>query len=294
MANLENLRKFVEILIVRREKDFDNFIVVTGIKGSGKSTLLYWIGREYMKALGRDFDLEKHVIYSDNFKEIFEKIRNAQDGDYIWFDEGGRIILAEDWNTANSRKLKKMFSEIRTKHLCIGFACPFAFTKIDVKYREALLNFWIWVPKRGTGFVFEQSVHPTQGGFLEKIIEKKLKVYSWTDSLKEGFEENLLITLKPIPTFLDLIRFVSMPEKEHERYLVLRDKYVYEEKDEKEERQSEKFMRLVFKTINEMINQNKKLTVIDACKTLAQELNTNPNSLRAYYYEVRKKLEQSG
>lgn len=289
MPELVYLKKFIDLLHLRREKDYDNMIVLTGIKGSGKSTALYWIGKEYMRRIGREFDLNNHVIYSDNFDEIFTKIRHAQDGDYLWFDEGGRIILAEDWNSANSKRLKKMFSEIRTKHLCIGFAVPFAFTRIDAKYREALINFWIWVPIRGLAVVFEPIVHPTMGGFLEKEVEQKVKRTSWSYSLSNNYESWLLDSLKSVPSFLGSFKYVEIPKKEKEKYLKLRDEAVYSKKENDEEKANINYYKFIIYEIEKLTT--KGLTVKEASKVLAKELNMNADSLRSLYYRGKKLTE---
>ena len=229
MANLQHMQQFVKLLHERRKRDYDNFIAVTGVKGTGKSTFLYWAGREYMKQLGREFDLEKSVVYSDSFEEIFTKIKEAKDGDYLWFDEGGRIILAEDWNSANAKRLKKLFAEVRTRHLTVGFAVPFSFLRIDKKYRESFFNFWVWLPRRSFSIVFEPLVHPTLNGFMEEVITKKVKPLSWSKTLVESSETYFYESLKKFPSFLDIINYTAMPERDHKRYLELRDKAVYEE-----------------------------------------------------------------
>ena len=252
--------------------------------------MLYWLGKEYMTSQNREFDLERHVIYSDDFKEIFEKIRNAKDGDYIWFDEGGRVILAEDWNSANSKKLKKMFSEIRTKHLCIGFAVPFAFTKIDSKYREALINFWGWVPKRGFAVIFEPIIHPTIGGYLEKVIEKKIKLFSWSDSLNEGFEEKLEMTLRQIPSFLDVVRFPPMPQKDHEKYLKLRDKYVYDERDV-EDNKLKISDKLLVSYVDTLIESGKGTR--ESFRIIGEKIGLNPSAVKMRYYRAKKKSDDN-
>ena len=283
------MKQFVELLHLRRKSDYDNFIPVTGLKGVGKSTFLYHLGNEYMKALGRKFDIEHHVIYSDSFEEIFDKIKNARDGDYLWFDEGGRILLAEDWNSARSKRLKKLFAEVRTRHLTVGFAIPFSFLRIDKKYREGLFNFWVWIPLRGFSLVFQPLIHPTQTGFMEEEINKKIRPLAWSDTLKESAENYFYEALRKFPSFMDVIRYPEMPKKIHEKYLELRDKAVYDESEEEEQskikRAEEGFVKLV-----DYIRKKYNVEV----REIFQELETqyfDSESMRAAYYQLKKRFD---
>jgi len=284
-----NLLKFAELLHIRKQMDYDNFICITGIKGSGKSTFAYWLGREYMKGLNRTFDIEKHVVYSDSFQEIFEKIKNAEDGDYIWFDEAGRIILAEDWNSAKSKKLKKMFAEIRTRHLAVVFVVPFSFLRIDKKYREALFNFWVWIPKRSVSVIFEPLIHPTIQGFEEEKITKILSPLKWSRTLQEDTENIIKEALKKCPSFLDVVKFPDMPQDVKQRYLYLRDKEVYTEEEEMPKRLRQidiGFVKLMLK-VSELTG--KSISTIS--KEIGEEMGWHPKNLESYFSSIQRRLQ---
>ena len=289
--NLQQLRRFIEILDYRRKADYDNFIAVTGLKGVGKSTFLYHLGNEYMKKLGRKFDVENQVIYSDSFEEIYEKVRNAEDGDYLWFDEGGRILLAEDWNSATSKRLKKLFAEIRTKHLCVGFAIPFSFLRIDKKYREGLFNFWVWIPRRGYALTFQPLIHPTQTGFMEEEINRKIKPVAWSDTLKESIENYFYEALKKFPSFTDVVRFAEMPKEIQKRYLILRDKAVYEQSKEEEKDEKLRVSDKAFVKLLERYAVLQKKSIRDVAEELSKELGVPSESLRTTFYRYSKMLK---
>ena len=288
--NLKKMREFVKLLQKRKDKDYDNIIVATGIKGSGKSTFLYHLGNEYMKQLGRKFDLQNSVVYSDSFDEVFDKINKAKDGDYLWFDEGGRLILGEDWNSARSKRLKKMFSEIRTKHLCIGFAMPFSFTRIDKKYRESLINFWAWIPRRGFSLIFEPVIHPTYSGFMEEYFNK-IKSIPWSKTLNENIENFFYNSFKKFSSFLDVLSFTEIPKDKFKEYLRLRDEAVYKLPDDDTMQEKLRFSDKAFIKLVETLSQDKNKSISQVLKDISQSIDANPESLRATYYNIKKRYE---
>jgi hypothetical protein len=237
MARYDHLKNFIDLLKWRRRKDYDNMIVITGYKGAGKSTLAYHITDRYLQAIGKKMNLSDHVVYSDSIQEIQDKINKAEDGDAIWFDEGARLILGEDWNNRNSRFLKKLFAEIRTKHLCIIFCVPYSFTRIDSKYRESLITTWIWIPLRAYGVMFQPIVSPTYEGFAETYLkkhDKSHKFFELATSDPQDARNQVFNSVRSCPSFFDSLTWPDFPADQKEKYLERRDEAVYKTVDEKE------------------------------------------------------------
>lgn len=283
MAKYDHLENFVDLLTWRRRNDFDNFIVLTGYKGVGKSTLAYHIVNRYLQAIDRKIHLKNNVVYSDSVEEIQDKINNSTDGDALWFDEGARLILAEDWNSRNSRFLKKLFAEIRTKHLCVIFCMPYSFTRIDTKYRESLITTWIWLPLRAFGIVFQPIISPTYEGFAETFLSKhnrSHKFFELATSDPDDAKNKILKGVWNAPSFLDSISWPDFPSDQKEKYLKLRDEAVYKSAEEKRrgnKTKSELMYRLFEKGMN--------------YKEIAEVFDANPKTVSSLISQFKKDQE---
>lgn len=234
------LKTFISLAVRRNSDKFDTFLGVTGDKGTGKSNLSIVIARDYVKLMNKKmntnlkFDIEENVVYSDDPEEIFNKVDSLPLYSCIVFDEAARIILGEDWNSRNSKQLKKMWAEIRTKHLLVVFALPFTMSDVDKKYRNSLFNYWIECPLRNFGLLFEK----TRLGFFDGSIYNEIGTISYSDSLneerKKKAETNALYKIKRIPSFMGVVRWIEIPEPMRTKYYELRDRAVYEKADKEE------------------------------------------------------------
>jgi len=243
---LKNRKNFDSELFVRliRERwinrDYDCYIAITGNKGTGKSTLSLRMALYYSKLfLNKNFNLRKNIIYTPLVDEIFKKVKNAVDSDVFIFDEASRIILAEEWNKIEHRELKKIFAEIRTKHLFIIFTCPFQFQNIDGKYRNSLLKYWVHCFDRNFGAIFQQNISPAGDAFHIEWFKKRMRFLS----VNALFDFRTYGLISSHPCFYHSVRWTPLPKHIYERYLALRDRFVYD-RDVGEEIQQEINMNL--------------------------------------------------
>lgn len=215
---------------IRTNKDC--FILLEADKGYGKSTLgtvlgIRWVDlmRQYINYPIK-FNLAKHIVYDDNVDHILEKINKLPKGSPVVFDEGGRIILGEDWNKKENKKIKKLFAEIRTKHLLVFVNCPFAIGDIDRKYLQNFFDFWIHLWGTGFGTIFMKNRHPMKKGFQIDTFDNVLPQHvPDVNTMRELYYINNFV--KTHPCYYDIILWRPLSRKVYDQYQKLRDDAVY-------------------------------------------------------------------
>ena len=227
----ENLDKFVDVLKGLQEKDMDVLIPVTGFKGVGKSTFALQLTRRYLQKYwnwqpeGVTFDtwFKRHLrdfIAYDNF-DVMNKIEKAADSQPLVCDEAVRFAMSEDWMKAESKELKKMFAQIRTKHLIIIFAIP-EFWWIDRKYREDMTLFWAHIIQRGFAVVFTPDM---KIGVKDKWhrdifmkVNRPVNIFTPADAVLSYYRKH--------PCYWDEIKFPPLPQDIYAKYLTMRNEHV--------------------------------------------------------------------
>jgi hypothetical protein len=231
-SSRSNIRKMLRLCKeLRFLKNKDTAIVITGSKGAGKSHLAYTLCMEHCKLFNKKFDFEKNVIYTESAKETIDKVNQLEEFDCLWFDESARFILAENWANKHAKELKKVFSEIRTKKLLLIFVLPFSFKRVDTKYRESLLDFWIYVQDRDLGICFQKIEQAMYSGFNDDFISQKMPYVSWLDLAHPDLKKNnhILVESKArsIPNYFTTIHWNAMASEVEQEYLKYRDDAVY-------------------------------------------------------------------
>ena len=224
----EVLDKFTNLFKKFQEQDMDILVPITGIKGCGKSTLALQLARKYLfkfwdwQKENADFDiwfknhLEDFVAY-DNF-DLMNKIEKSRDSQPIVCDEAVRFAMSEDWMKAESKELKKMFTQIRNKHLIIIFCIP-EFWWIDRKYREDMTLFWIHILERGTGIIFTSDLRigikdKWHRKKFDQIVKKPINIFT---PVRE-----YISTYSKHPCYWDVIHWGALPAGIYQKYLQLR------------------------------------------------------------------------
>jgi len=248
------------------ENDFDCPIAITGMKGLGKSTLALRIAIKYYQLYipHHAFNIRKNILYETDSAAIFRRIKKCVDGDVIIFDEASRILLAEDWAKGENKLLKKIFGEIRTKHLLIIFTCPFQFVNIDAKYRNSLIKYWVHLLDRKVGIIFQQNVSPNNDAYYVDWFKNKVKFLGVSEKFDLSTAYNLF---GAHPCFYRCLTWRELPERIYFKYKEVRDKFVFErnideeiakEKAERFDKNYETLMRTVtnLREHNEMSIEN--------------------------------------
>jgi hypothetical protein len=219
----ENLWRFVDVVRRQQEADLDVIVAVTGRKGMGKSTFAMQVTRRILhRYFGeRHVNVKRYVAY--NNQDLKEKIFRLPPFSPIVADEAARFAMGEDWNKSDSKELKKLIAQIRTKHLAI-FMCLPEFLWLDKKYRDGMVTQWVWVPTRQRAHVFEPDDNPGEPDVwhLRKLARAGY-ISKFTDSSK------LTRVSAKNPCFRYEVMFPKLPDEIYQRYVELRDKIAYEE-----------------------------------------------------------------
>jgi hypothetical protein len=151
----EDIRK--HWLAVLRERvgygpggDYDNVIALTARKGRSKSTLGLSLG---MWLSPKRFTLENVVFRG---ADLVGKYETAKRGDVIVYDEAVLGLLSTDWWTYEAKDLVKAVTIARDVHAHTILCLP-RFARLNKTFREDLVDFWIRVDTRGTGYVHEPA-----------------------------------------------------------------------------------------------------------------------------------------
>ena len=211
--------KFVRYLLDRALANYDNMLLVSGLKGTGKSSTSIQIGRAWCKMLGKNFNPKKNIAY-DN-ADVIRLIEQAEKFDVIIADEALRFISSEDWNKSENKELKKIIGQVRTKHLLFIMNFPMKISKVDKTYLESYVDYWMLIYKRQKAAIFIKDLNATKDVWNLKAFDK---LGSWNEFT---YEKVLLKKLEKHPNFWMDIRIPKVPKSSYLSYLKVREKNVY-------------------------------------------------------------------
>jgi len=273
------------------QKRKDLFVLIEQDKGSGKSTLAIRLAEKWvqiLKELGHQkvpFSYEENIIYDDDLQSIMDKIKSLPKFSPLIFDEGGRIILAEDWNKKENKALKKMFAEIRTKQLFVIICSPFAIDEIDKKYKKNFLHFWVHLWGFGFATVFRKNLHPLRKGFHEdNLLDILPEFVDYVDTPKQFYR--ILKFVSKHECYYQPLFWSPLTEKAYEKYQKKRDKAVYEDSEKVKaipKKKKDKFRQYkLVKLLREKGLQNKEI---------AKELNLSNSGFNFFVHTCKKEFD---
>ena len=273
-GSYQNLNNFCRLIKSWIDKDMDVVIAISGVKGVGKSTLAMQIAKRYLELVGKNFDVERNVAY--NFDQIIERIENLEEKDALIIDEAVNVMMSEDWNKFESKYLKKVFTKLRVKHMLVILCIPNYFW-LDRKYRDDMVNFWIYVYMRGRGIIFTpKSILGIKDAWRIDWFKKHSSSISFgyfTDPLEV---EKVLIKH---PGFMDFISFPKLDGEIYEKYLAKRKAAILEYKEEKNLRSQEVLAKVV-KAYKLYLDGKMQ-------KEIARELGVAPEAI-SYWFKILK------
>jgi len=138
-------------------------------------------------------------------------------------DEAIRFASSEDWNKKENKELKKKLAQVRTKHLFFILCFPLKIMKLEKTYLESFVNYWIDLFARGKGAIYVKDRNPVMDSWRVKDF-KNIGSYTEFTSLSKVQQ-----ALKKHPNFWHIIKLPKPPDWLYEKYLVVREKNVYDE-----------------------------------------------------------------
>jgi len=222
-GSYQGLNKFVKLIHSIQAQDFDVLIGVSGFKGFGKTTFSIQVGKHHvMNNLNKRWSLKDYLAW-DN-ENVFDKAYALPEFSPLICDESVRFAMSEDWNARESKRLKKVFTQIRTKHLVTFFNIPDLFW-MDRKYREGMMTVWIHLVTKGYAIVFVPDLRPgIDDRWHRKEIKDFMKPYNFFTPI-----DNVLKTLRRHPCYCDEFAVPKLPADEYASYMKLRDSMVFGE-----------------------------------------------------------------
>ena len=216
-------RDFVKLLLYRNLANYDSMILLTADKGMGKSSAAIMLAREWCRLLGIRFDPKRHIAY--NNADVMYKIDQLNKFEPIVCDEAIRFASAAEWAKKENKELKKKLAQVRTKHLLYILCFPLKVEKLEKTYLESYTNYWIDLFGRGLGAIYVKDKNPSQDSW--RINEFK-KVGSYTEFT---YLNKVKKQLEKHPNFWSIIKFPKPPKWLYERYLITREKNVYDDEN---------------------------------------------------------------
>ena len=222
-GSYSTLNDFVDVLRAFQLQDMDALVGITSFKGLGKTTLGAQIGiHHHKKYMDKPFSFERNMAYDND--DVKKKINELPHYSALLCDEAVRFALGEDWGKGESKDLKKLFTQIRTKHLLIIFCLPDLWWT-DRKYREGMMAFWLHVLTRSRAALFAPDLRPgIDDRWGKRELHEKIKPYNWFTA-----NEKIEREFKKLRACIDIMAFPKIPQEQYERYLKIRDSHVYED-----------------------------------------------------------------
>ena len=181
-----------EMLLLRRENEKDNVILITGSRGDGKSTFAGKVLFQF-----EDFDPFKSMVYS---KEGMFKLIKEKNG-FIWADES--VVNAAKGNVMS--RANKMLHEIMTINRdnfnMVFFCMPFV-EDFDTKILQ-YVSMWVHIDSRGLGVV----MMPSNKGIFGKRnwdIDSMKKIF---DEFQKDAKGSVHVPYWVYPNFRGYVRF---------------------------------------------------------------------------------------
>ncbi len=154
---------FASIIHKILRSDRDVLVAVSGFTGEGKSTFLTLLQKKYAKVSGTHWDFNR-MTWSRN--EMFKWIdgegesKKGQLPEYSSFmaDELFHMFYRRNWYEEGQKDSITIFNMCRDRHLFVGGNVP-DFWDLDPGFRKRV-RFYVYIPKRGIAWVFEQENNP--------------------------------------------------------------------------------------------------------------------------------------
>lgn len=173
---------------------------------------------------GTRFNFDTYLAY-DN-EEVRKKIFELPNYSPLLGDEGVRFMMGEDWMLYESKEMKKLFAQMRTKHLLFLTNIP-KFKWMDRKYRDDMATFWLRILKRGLCILMQPDLGETEDPWHMKKFQELLGSYFYFTSDADIVKRAEKIVSKH-PCAFDYFKIPPVPDDIYQQYKKARDKKVFD------------------------------------------------------------------
>ena len=174
-----------------------------------------------------EIDLDIYLAYDNS--DVEKLIYELPEYSPIVADEGVRIMMGEDFAKGESKSLKRLFAQMRTKHLLFLVNIQ-KFRWIESKYRDDMATFWIRILKRGLNLILEPDLGEVDDPWHLKEFQDILGSYFYFTPENE-IQERAEKLVNKHPCCRDWFKTPPLPADLYARYLEIRDRKAYEKKD---------------------------------------------------------------
>ena len=291
----------LDIYFKKIKKNKDVFILLEQDKGFGKSTLAIHLALKWLKIVKKlikgktpisyNSILYENIIYDDDYNSIYTKIRKLPNFSPLIFDEGGRIILAEDWNKKENKQIKKLFAEIRTKQLMVIINSPFAIDQIDKKYLTNFIDYWVHLWGFGIATIFKKNLNPIYKGFGIEMLKNILPKYIPEITCDHEYFFDLKPKLIKHPCFYGDLFWDPLPDDIYKEYQKLRDYAVYNREGEEDfEFEPKGYERIKYQRA--LLIYYLKEIMRYKTDIIADILKSTPGTIRGYLKQYQEELKK--
>lgn len=214
---------FVRYCLYRNLANFDTMLLLTGDKGVGKSSFAIMLAREWCSLLGLTFSPRHHMAYSN--QQVQDRIDNLPRFHPLIADEAVNFASAAEWAKLENRDLRKKIAQVRTRHLFFILCWPMKVNKIEKSYLDSFVNYWIHMVRRGVGAIFVKDINPVTDSWRLSLFKDLGGFTEFTNI------EKVKKKLQAHPNFWYIITAPKPSEEFYRRYLIIREKNIYNASD---------------------------------------------------------------
>jgi len=176
MKRVEQLKDFARTMHDTGRSDRDVVAAFGGMTGEGKSVAMIQMIKEYCKSAGIKFTFD---CMTWSREELLKWIDGDKDGkgqlpEYspVIADELISMFYRRNWYEDDQKAAVELFNKCRDRHLFITGAIP-NFWDLDGGMLSRI-RFYIYIPRRGVMWVFEQENNPFAGDKWNVSENKKV------------------------------------------------------------------------------------------------------------------------
>lgn len=172
----------------------------------------------------QEINFDQYLAY--DAEEVKDKIFDLPPYSPMLPDEGARFMMGEDWMRYENKEMKKLFAQMRTKHLLM-FTNIQKFEWTDRKIRDDMTTFWIRILRRGLAVLQQPDLSETKDPWHMEKFRELMGSYNYLTP-DEEIRKIADTLFNKHPCTFDYFFIPKVPEEVYAKYLKARDKKVFD------------------------------------------------------------------